>query len=340
MAEAGARSGPSRPGAQPGPRLEPRLPPQATMGLLEYLTAHALDEDYAYAAERRRAAEREREDPAGATPAPGSAAGRHVGATRTRAHPSGGTGRRRLGWRGAVALAAFTMLVVVAAARTSQGAAADAAQRQQLAEQVVDARDRLSDERARQRALESETSRLQRDQLAGDASATGLRERVERLGALSGTLPVRGPGVAVLVDDAPGSDSDRTRVLDTDLQRLVNGLWAAGAEAISVNGERLTNLSTIRIAGSAITVNNRGLSAPYRLLVLGDPDTLPARFAETASGQAWLDLQRQVGLQLTITPAEALRLPAATPTLRFAAPVRGGGADRPGSAADQEGPTS
>lgn len=309
------------PAAPPGPaRLEPRLPPQATMGLLEYLTAHALDEDYAYAAERRRA--QQGQAPSGER----EGSGRHADPDRA---------RRRLGWRGAVALAAFTLLVVVAAARTSQGAAADAAQRQQLAEQVVDQRDRLAAERARQRALDAETSRLQRAQLAGDESATGLRERVERLGGLAGTLPVRGPGVEVLVEDAPGSDSDRTRVLDTDLQRLVNGLWAAGAEAISVNGERLTNLSTIRIAGSAITVNNRGLRAPYRLLVLGDPDTLPARFAETASGQAWLDLQRQVGLRLGFTPSESLRLPAASPTLRFATPVR----DRGAAQADEEGPT-
>lgn len=303
------------------------------MGLLEYLTAHALDEDYAYVADRRRVLEREQQSEA--SPTAGRHA-RHPGPRRP--HP------RRLGWRGGVALAAFTMLVVVAAARTSQGAAADAEQRQQLAEQVVDARERLGDERARQRALEAETARLQRAQLAGDASATGLRERVDRLGGLAGTLPVTGPGVEVLVDDAPGSDSDRTRVLDTDLQRLVNGLWAAGAEAISINGERLTNLSTIRIAGSAITVNNRGLRAPYRLLVLGDPDTLPARFAETASGQAWLDLQRQVGLRLGFTPAESLRLPAATPTLRYAAPVREGRADQDDTPdqpdQQQEGPTS
>ena len=45
-------------------------------------------------------------------------------------------------------------------------------------------------------------------------------------------------------------------MLDPDLQKLVNGLWAAGAEAISINGQRLTNLSAIREAGEAITVNS------------------------------------------------------------------------------------
>jgi hypothetical protein len=54
------------------------------------------------------------------------------------------------------------------------------------------------------------------------------------------------------------------------------------------------------------------------LTVIGDKDTLPARFAETSSGQAWLDLEREVGLRLTITPVDSQRLPAAAvPSLRY-----------------------
>jgi len=115
-------------------------------------------------------------------------------------------------------------------------------------------------------------------------------------------------------------------VLDSDLQKLVNGLWEAGAEAISINGQRLTNLSTIRLAGGAITVNAHSLRRPYVVSAIGNKDTLPARFAETSSGQAWLDLQREVGLQLKITPVSSLRLPAAEATLRYANQKEPGGA--------------
>ncbi len=279
------------------------------MGLLDYLTAHALDEDYAYASERRRPRGPRAGPQSGRESGPGSGGGRRGGR-----RPE----RRRVGLAGALVLALFGVLLVVAAARTSQGAAADAAQREDLAAQVSALRDRVSEERRSIRALQRETERLQAQQLASDDSATGLRQRVEGLGRLTGTLPVRGPGVVVVADDAPGSDSDRTTVLDSDLQRLVNGWWAAGAEAISINGQRLTTLSTIRLAGSAITVNARSLRPPYRLEVIGDPDTLPARFAESSSGRAWLDLQQQVGLQLDITPVEELRLSATEATLRFA----------------------
>ena len=59
----------------------------------------------------------------------------------------------------------------------------------------------------------------------------------------------------MVVDDAPDTTDDKQRVLDLDLQKLVNGLWQVGAEAISINGQRLTSLSAIRDAGSSITVN-------------------------------------------------------------------------------------
>ena len=140
----------------------------------------------------------------------------------------------------------------------------------------------------------------------------------------TGTIPVTGPGIRMVVDDAPGADSARNQVLDTDLQRLVNGVWEAGAEAVALNGERLTNLSTIRLAGGAITVNSRSLRRPYVVTAIGNPNTLPARFAETSSGQAWLDLQREVGLQLKIKPEDSLTLPGSEVSLRFANQESGG----------------
>ena len=115
---------------------------------------------------------------------------------------------------------------------------------------------------------------------------------------------------------------DNSEVLDTDLQRLVNGLWLAGAEAIAINGERLTALSAIRIAGSSITVNSNNVSPPFVVEAIGDPDTLAARFIDTPGGQWFLDLEALYGVVLeieTATNEEPLTLPAATRlTLRTA----------------------
>lgn len=264
------------------------LPDQVTMGLLPYLTAHALDEDYAVAAARR---ERGTED-----------------------RP-----RRRFGLAGTVALAVIALLAVTAAAQTSQDSASQEKERQALIEQVQARKDAVETDRKRVARLQSEVDRLEAELLNGTVTSRGVLDELELLALRSGTSAVRGPGVEIIVDDAPNAESDRFTVLDSDLQKLVNGLWHAGAEAISINGQRLTNLSAIRHAGKAITVNFTSLDRPYRVLAIGDPDTLPARFADTSGGQAWFDLQRQVGLRFTLRVQNSLRLPAAdVPDLRYA----------------------
>jgi len=118
-----------------------------------------------------------------------------------------------------------------------------------------------------------------------------------------------------------GATGPQEQVLDEDLQKLVNALWGSGAEAISINGQRLSNLSAIRVAGSAITVNFKSLAPPYTVLAVGNPDTIPGRFVDTTHGQDWLTLQSTYGLQFRMTSEESLRLPAVNqPNLRFATP--------------------
>ena len=281
--------------SQPEDTTPKRLPPQATMGLLDYLSTHTLDEDYAFVSERKKA-----------RPAAGS--------------------KRRIGIVGALVMAVFAALVVTAAAQTSRNSVSAERERRELADQVGQARVQLEEDRDRLARLRIEADTLELRQLNSDASAQGLLDTINLLGVKAGTIAVRGPGVRVVADDAPGADSARNEVLDTDLQKLVNGLWEAGAEAIAVNGQRLTNLSTIRLAGGAITVNARSLRRPYIVTAIGNQDTLPARFAETSSGQAWLDLQREVGLRLTITPVSSLRLSGTEVSLRYANQETGAGA--------------
>jgi hypothetical protein len=88
--------------------------------------------------------------------------------------------------------------------------------------------------------------------------------------------------MVIVVDDAQGTNA--AQVTDEDLRQLVNGAWEAGAEGIAINGHRLTTRTAIRSAGSAITVDYRSLLRPYRVEAIGDPKTLPARFANTPGG--------------------------------------------------------
>lgn len=285
-----------RTGAPSRPSPDGRPPDRVTMGLLAYLSASAMDGDYAVAAARRRS---------------------EAGESGTRANGGRRTGRLRV----AGVLFVFALLAATAAAQTSENSGTVEQQRQELIAQVKDRRAKLDSMRVEIVGLRAEVRVLENRLLSSGQLSTGVLADLARLGARSGTDPVRGPGVEVIVDDAPNATSDRNKVLDSDLQALVNGLWEAGAEAISINGERLTALSAIRHAGSAITVNFTSLSRPYRVLAIGDPQTMPSRFADTTSGQTWFDLQREVGLRFTMRAQQTMRLPGAgIPALRFAQP--------------------
>src|SRR5918994_1872373 len=119
----------------------------------------------------------------------------------------------------------------------------------------------------------------------------------ELVALLAGATEVEGPGVKLVVDDAKDTDqggdgpressgfSDTGRVRDRDMQRIVNGLWESGAEAVAINGQRLTALSAIRAAGDAILVDNRPLVPPYTVLAVGDGKKLSTAFQDSADGQ-------------------------------------------------------
>jgi uncharacterized protein YlxW (UPF0749 family) len=282
-----------RPVTRDGP-----LPEQVTMGLLPYLTAHAVDEDYAIAARRRR---------------------------QGHGHHASGDGdrRRRVGVAGAAALAVFAVLAVTAGVQTARNSASEERERRALIDQVTERKAAVAANQHLISQLQSENAQLQSDQLHDSATASGVLEELRLLELRSGTSAVHGPGVEIVADDAENADSPRGRVLDSDLQKLVNGLWRAGAEAISINGERLTSLSAIRNAGGAISVNFTKLNRPYRILAIGDPKNLPPLFAQTTTGRAWLDLPGQVGLRFQMHTRSSLRLPAAdTPDLRYASTTR------------------
>lgn len=161
-------------------------------------------------------------------------------------------------------------------------------------------------------------------QQAALASGGGLLvERRRSLAVLSGELPVVGPGLQLTLSDAPGgaptagadprahSEATQGRVMDRDLQIVVNGLWVAGAEAIAINGERLTALSAIRSAGQAILVNFRPLSPPYVIDAIGDPKALQIGFGEDTAGPYLKLLGDSYGIRAGIATKTSVTLPGA-----------------------------
>jgi uncharacterized protein YlxW (UPF0749 family) len=128
--------------------------------------------------------------------------------------------------------------------------------------------------------------------------------------------------VSAAGSEADSDLTDQGRVQDRDLQIVVNGLWEAGAEAIAINGERLTSLSAIRSAGEAVLVGFRPLSPPYRIQVIGDPQAMQTAFASNLGGQYLQALSSNFGIRSTVEQKDSITVPAAgSLTLRYARPL-------------------
>lgn len=172
--------------------------------------------------------------------------------------------------------------------------------------------------------------------LAASNQGNATQGQLASLESCTGLVPVRGPGMVVTVGDAaPQQQTDpitgqpvellpdeNGRISDRDLQTVVNAIWAAGAEAIAINGRRLTPTSPIREAGGAILVDFFPVTTPYRIEVIGDPDQLPPRFVDSRVGQQFNTYVDAYQIQFTVDRADSLSLPAAAGAeLRYAGPL-------------------
>jgi uncharacterized protein YlxW (UPF0749 family) len=214
-------------------------------------------------------------------------------------------------WMLAILAVIIGALFAVAALQTTRAAPALKSERAELINRVHNAEREQDELRGRVTSLTAEIATLRTAALGDDDAASALETRIEALDPVVGNVPVTGPGVLIVVDDSPSATADtRDRVLDIDLQVLANGLWEADAEAISINGHRLTNLTAIRSAGDSITVDYRSLTRPYRVEAVGDPRTLQARFVESSAGAWWNDLAQNRRMRYEISDVKQLDLAA------------------------------
>lgn len=238
--------------------------------------------------------------------------------TRERAWSEGGGTRR---WLQLPVFVVAAMLFAISTVMTTRAAPQIEQDRRALVESIQAQQEHQDTVRGQITVTRERVEDLQQQALANDAGSQRVADQAAALAVTSGAEPVVGPGLVIVVDDAPGSDPD-SRVIDTDLQQLANGLWQSGGEAIAINGHRLTSLTAIRGAGDAITVDYRSLTRPYTIEVIGDPETLEQRFVVTDGGSWWSYLENNLGMSMDITREKTLHLPAASRiTLRHATGV-------------------
>ncbi|WP_432493743.1 DUF881 domain-containing protein [Kineococcus gypseus] len=234
-------------------------------------------------------------------------------------------GLRPLGRRAAVAgVFALAGLLFATSALTSRGTDLRS-ETADLGALVVE-RSRLNEQRAARVAqLRAEVDELSR----AAAPAGGQRDPLDdpladpladaALGTASGALAVTGPGVTVVLDDAPdgvrpeGVGPDDLVVHQQDVEAVVNALWAGGAEAMTIVDQRIVSTSAVRCVGNVLVLQGRTYSPPYAISAIGDPDALRAALDASAQVAVYRQYVDAYGLGWSVEVGEApdaLLLPA------------------------------
>ncbi|MDR1151776.1 MAG: DUF881 domain-containing protein [Bifidobacteriaceae bacterium] len=187
------------------------------------------------------------------------------------------------------------------ASRAAKTLIADAEARQQRVAELTEENLELT------RVVET----LEHDVLASiDPSAA----RVAALtGIAAGASPVTGPGLVVTMEEDPAaveSDGEAARIRAADLQTVVNGLWHSGAEAIAINGVRLTTTSPIATAGQAIHIDLTPVAPPYQIEAVGDGEVLQIKLMRTSAGGRISYLRNEFGARIDVSVRSELTLGA------------------------------
>ncbi len=175
---------------------------------------------------------------------------------------------------------------------------------------------------AEQDALKAEVADLRRQlderQQRGQTTERlqGLADELTRQKILAGLVALHGPGVEVILNDSnrqvvPSAVNPELYLIhDYDVRDVVNLLWAAGTEAMSVNGERIVASTSIYCVGATIMVNDTRLSPPYVIHAIGPPEQQEA-FLKNPRFLA--DLRSRVsayGLTFSVAQVAELEVPA------------------------------
>ena len=182
--------------------------------------------------------------------------------------------------------------------------------------------------KARILELREEIGRLELSDKGSAALVRQLNEELDQARLAAGLVPLTGSGFVLLLEDSdqplpPGEDAADYRVTAYDVRDVVDEIWLAGAEAVAVNGERVTPTTAIIEIGGSILVNSAYLAPPYSVTAIGPPE-LYERLGASDAWTSFLRLRAGIfGIRVSLATPESVDMPAfaGTVTLRYARPT-------------------
>jgi uncharacterized protein YlxW (UPF0749 family) len=154
--------------------------------------------------------------------------------------------------------------------------------------------------------------------VAADDGRVAQAAAAAELELAAGLVPVEGPAVTVSLDDAPrregrpplSDDPDDLVVHQQDVQAVVNALWAGGAEAMTLMGQRIVSTSAVRCVGNTVILHGRVYGPPFVITTIGDPEELRDSLDSDPGVQLFRTYVDRFGLGYTVRSERSVTVPA------------------------------
>jgi uncharacterized protein YlxW (UPF0749 family) len=250
--------------------------------------------------------------------------------------PGGGTGsrrRRRLAWTALVPVVALAAgLLFATSGQTARGTDLRGGEVLELSGLISQRRAALAEQTAESEDLRAQVQGLIDQVATRETTVADVQADADALTLSAGLVALTGPGVRITLDDAPrrpdgslpnGARPDDVVIHQSDVQAVVNALWAAGADGVAIMDQRLIATSAVRCVGNVLLLEGRTYSPPFEVTAIGDIEEFVEQLAASPQVGIFQDAVAAFGLTFSVRAQESVDLPAhtGTPAMEYATPV-------------------
>ena len=213
-----------------------------------------------------------------------------------------------------IGIAAFLLVAMITAQVTTMSkseAILEGKRESELADSLVSLQRDYDELKEKYEESQEIVEEYQTNSSTNDSLIASMKSQIDNLGLLAGTTDVQGEGIIITLYDGNTSDS---LVHDSDLLTVINELRVAGAEAISVNEQRIITTSAVRCVGSVIQVNYQKVAAPFEIKAIGN-----AQYLESAMTikNGVVDVLNGYGIKVTLSRESNIEIPKYDGALSF-----------------------
>ena len=243
--------------------------------------------------------------------------------------------------RGGTAWAALVPVVAMAAgllfatsSQTAQGTDLRGGEATELSALIPAREDVVAAQEEQLAALQAQVQALTDQAASRNGTVAAARDAGEAGELSAGLVPLTGPGVEITLDDAPrrpdgslpiGARPDDVVIHQSDVQAVVNAVWASGADAVAIMNQRLIATSAVRCVGNVLLLHGRTWSPPFVVTAIGDVDAVRAQLAASPQVQVFQQAVEDYGLGFAVQQRAELTLPAydGAPAMEYATAADG-----------------